>query len=153
MQGTLPLTLRNSSRSTLLATNLVYNRSKSYSSGVPGRSVNEVRDHFFVVDDPSIGVSMTPADHFIAGVAACAANHMELKAHKDGMPLRNLAVEIEARRDEADTSVFLGIDIAVMFTGIDDRQAGELVASYQGHCPLYKSVALATTVTITRKLA
>src|SRR4051812_34029523 len=105
-------------RGAAIATNLVYNRSKSYSSTLPGRSVNEVRDHFFVVDDPSIGTSMTPADHFVAGIAACAANHMELKAHNEGMPLQRVAVEIEARRDAADTSVFLGIDIEVVFTGI-----------------------------------
>lgn len=131
---------------------LVYNRVKSESSRVPGRSVNQVRSHYFIVDDPSIGDSMTPADHFVSGIAACASNHMELKAHREEMGLQRIEVEIEARRDKADTSVFLGIDILATFEGVSRETAAELIESYKSHCPLYKCVALATDVKIDFKV-
>jgi organic hydroperoxide reductase OsmC/OhrA len=112
---------------------LVFNRCHSVSSGTPGRSINAVRQHYFVVDDPSIGESMTPADHFVSGIAACAANHMEMKAQAAGIPLTKIEVDIEARRLKADTSRFLGIHLDVAFHGIAEAQAQELLASYQSH--------------------
>jgi uncharacterized OsmC-like protein len=112
---------------------LVFNRSHSFSSGTPGRSINEVRHHYFVVDDPSIGESMTPADHFVSGIAACAANHMEVKASSEGLPLSKIDVNIEARRLKTDTSRFIGIDLDVEFHGISDAQARELIESYKSH--------------------
>jgi uncharacterized OsmC-like protein len=132
---------------------LVYNRSHAVSSGFPGRSVNDVRGHFFVVDDPSIGESMTPGDHFIAGVGACAANHMEVTAKKEEMPLEKIDVRIEARRLKADTSRFIGVDLDVTFWGVSEVQARELVDSYKSHCPLYGTVAAVTEVKIAMQVA
>jgi uncharacterized OsmC-like protein len=131
------------------ATNLVYNRVKTSSSGTAGRSIGEVRQHYFVADDPAIGEAMTAADFFVSGIAACAANHMELKAHREGLPLQRIQVALEARRDQLDTSVFLGMDIHVRFFGTNEGIAQTLLDSYRSHCPLYKTVAAVTTVTMT----
>jgi uncharacterized OsmC-like protein len=127
----------------------VYNRVKTSTTDTPGRSIGQVRQHYFVVDDPSIGESLTAADHFVSGIAACASNHMQIKAHADDLPLRKIEVELEARRDSDDTSVFVGLDIEVSFYGLSEAQAETLVKSYKGHCPLYKTVAAVTTVRIT----
>ena len=112
---------------------LVFNRVKTVSSGKPGRWISAVRQHYFVVDDPSVGESMTAADHFVSGIAACAANHMEVKAANEGVPLRKIEVELEARRDAADTSVFLGMELNVAFYGIGEAQAEYLLAAYKSH--------------------
>jgi uncharacterized OsmC-like protein len=131
---------------------LVFNRVRTVSSGQPGRAVGEVRQHFFVVDDPTIGESMTAADYFVSGVAACASNHMELKAHNEGMPLQRIEVELEARRDRLDTSVFLGVDMDIVFYGIDEAQAHSLLEAYKSHCPLYKTVSAVVDVVMTSRV-
>jgi uncharacterized OsmC-like protein len=127
----------------------VYNRVKTATTDTPGRSIGEVRNHYFVVDDPSIGESMTAADYFVSGIAACASNHMELKARREDLPLRKIEVALEARRDSMDTSVFIGLDIEVNFYGVSESQGASLLAAYTSHCPLYKTVAAVTTVGIT----
>jgi uncharacterized OsmC-like protein len=129
-------------------TDLVINSVSTVSSGMPGRTIAEVRNHFVVVDDPSIGESMTAADHFITGIAGCASNHMEIKARNDGIPLRRIEVRVEARRDRMDTSVFVGIEFNITFFGVTAEEAHELLESYQRHCPLYKAAAAVTTVTL-----
>ena len=112
---------------------LVLNRVKTVSSGLPGRSISEVRQHLFVVDDPSIGQAMTAADYFVSDIAACAVNHMEVRAENDGISLRKIEVELEARRDAADTSVFLGIDFNITFYGVSQPEADALLAAYKSH--------------------
>ena len=127
----------------------VYNRVKTATTGTPGRSIGEVRQHYFVVDDPSVGEAMTAADYFVSGIAACASNHMELKARGQALPLRKIEVALEARRDSLDTSVFVGVDMEVDFHGVTEPQAAALLAAYTSHCPLYKTVAAVTPVSIT----
>lgn len=38
---------------------LVINAARSYTIDVPGRCLNTVRNHHFVIDDPSVGEEMT----------------------------------------------------------------------------------------------
>jgi uncharacterized OsmC-like protein len=57
------------------------------------------------------------------------------------MPLQNIDVLLEAQRDSADTSVFLGLEFDISFVGIDKDAAETLLESYKTHCPLYKTVA------------
>jgi uncharacterized OsmC-like protein len=131
---------------------IVYNRVKTATTDTAGRSIGEVRQHYFVVDDPSVGESMTAADYFVSGIAACASNHMELTARRDDLPLRKIEVALEARRDAFDTSTFIGIDLEVDFHGISEPQAAALLEAYTRHCPLYKTVAAVTAVSITPRV-
>lgn len=109
----------------------VINRVRSYSSGTLGRSLNQVRNHHFVVDDPSIGEAMTPADHFLAGVSACAVSLIEMTAQKKGAPLKRIEVNLEGLRDKADTSKFIRVNMRFQFEGVDQQQAEQLVKTYQ----------------------
>ena len=45
---------------------------RSYSSGTPGRCLNNVGMHHFVVDNTAgPNEEITPADAFLAGISAC----------------------------------------------------------------------------------
>jgi uncharacterized OsmC-like protein len=112
---------------------LVYNRARSYTSGTPGRALNQVRNHYFVVDDPSLGEALGAADIFLAGISACAANQVTLRARDSGYLLRYVDVAIEGVREKRDTSWFKSIALRVLMEGVDAAQGADLVEQYKGH--------------------
>lgn len=132
---------------------LVINAARSYTIGVRGRCLNTVRNHHFVIDDPSVGEEMTPAEHFLAGVSSCAVNLIDKTARESDIQLSGLSVEVEAFRLASDTSRFQHIDMRFVFDGVAQEQAQSLVDEYTRGCPLYGAAAAATTVNIDVSLA
>ena len=61
------------------------------------------REHHFVADGPvhngCPGEALTPAELFLAGVAACGVELMEVLARGDGMPLTGARAAIEGELD------------------------------------------------------
>jgi uncharacterized OsmC-like protein len=109
---------------------LIINRVRSYSSGTTGRILNNVRQHHFIVDEPTLGEAMTPGDHFISGVSACGAGLIEMVAQQEGIPLTRIEVTTEAVRNRADTSVFVRVDMRFALSGVTREQAEHLVETY-----------------------
>lgn len=127
---------------------LVINGARSYTFGSPGRCLNTVRNHHFVIDDPEIGEEMTPAEYFLSGVTSCAANLIQKTAKESGVPLQRVDIDLQGVRLKNDTSRFQHADMSFVFEGVSQAQADSLVGEYTKRCPLYGALALATTVNI-----
>ena len=116
---------------------LVINRVRSSSTATPGRSINEIRNHRLVIDEPTHlggpGEEITPADAFVAGVAACGALMVQGRARDAKIRLERIDVDLEAVRQRSDTSVFQRIDMRFTLTGPSEGQAAALVEHYKGH--------------------
>ncbi|HKA51438.1 MAG TPA: hypothetical protein VKK19_17800, partial [Candidatus Dormibacteraeota bacterium] len=67
---------------------LLLTKVRSSTSGVPGRSLNQVRNHHFVIDEPAhgggSGEEITPAESFLAGISACGVLLVERRAQETG---------------------------------------------------------------------
>lgn len=113
------------------------NRVRSYSSGTPGRSLNNVRNHHFVIDEPPYaggpGEEITPADAFLAGVSSCGVLLVESFARREGVPLERAEATIEGVRARANPVDFESISMRFELVGPDQAQAEQLVAYYQKH--------------------
>ncbi len=117
--------------------NLVVNRVRSSSTVTPGRSINQVRDRQFVIDEPTHlggpGEEITPADAFLAGVSACGVLLVQGRARDSGVRLDQIEVNIEAVRHRGDTSVFQRIDMLFRLSGPSETEAIDLVEYYKHH--------------------
>ncbi|HZV48701.1 MAG TPA: OsmC family protein [Candidatus Dormibacteraeota bacterium] len=113
------------------------NRVRSYSTGTPGRCLNQARTHHFVIDEPPYrggsGEEITPAEAFLAGISACGVLLIEGYAREDGVPLDRVEVEIEATRNVGDPSTFAGVRMRFRLAGADPDRARTLVRRYQEH--------------------
>lgn len=116
---------------------LVVNRVHSASTTTPGRSINEVRKHQFVIDEPphlgGPGEEITPADAFVSGVAACGVLMVQGRARDTGVRLDSIDVDLEAVRQRSDTSVFKRIEMRFRLVGPTRDEAARLVDHYKTH--------------------
>src|SRR6267378_430682 len=116
---------------------LVVNRVRSTSTPIPGRAVNEVRNHQLVIDEPTHlggpGEQITPAEAFLAGVSACGVLLVQGRARDTGVRLDQVEVNIEAVRHRSDTSVFQRIDMLFRLSGPSEPEAIDLVEHYKNH--------------------
>ncbi len=116
---------------------LVVNRVHTASTATPGRAVTNIRQHRLVIDEPvhlgGPGEEITPADAFLAGVAACGALMVEGQAREREIRLDKVDVDLEAIRDRRDTSVFQRIEMSFRLSGPTREQATALVDHYKTH--------------------
>lgn len=114
---------------------LIINRVRSYSSGTPGRCLNQVRSHHFVIDEPphagGLGEEITPGDAFLAGVSSCGVLLVETVARHREVPLQRTEATIEGVRQASDPSRFERIDMRFELVGPSQAQAEELVERYK----------------------
>jgi uncharacterized OsmC-like protein len=123
------------------------------STDVFGRVLWSCRDQHFVADGPvhngCPGEAVTPAELFLAGVASCGVELIEVLARESDVPLAGVEAEISGELDPAnpvreDVKVFNSVRLAFRLRGVGEEQAAELVEGFKGRCPLYGSVAVAT---------
>ena len=101
---------------------------RSTSSGTFQRSLNQVRNHHFVLDSPSVGEEVTTGESFMVGISSCGVTLIEGAARDEGIDLRSIEVEIGAfRSDSAPTPDLERIDMAFLLYGVSDQQAMHLV--------------------------
>lgn len=106
----------------------------SRTSGVRGRSLNDVRMHHFVIDaSGDEAEEITPAEAFLSGISACGVTMLERVAAERGVPLGVAEAWIEGARRRSDTSQFARMDLRFRLAGPTREQAEELVAYYRGH--------------------
>jgi len=105
-----------------------------------GRVLCSARDQHFVVDGPvqngCPGEAVTPAEIFLAGVAACGVELIGVVARDQQVPLRAVRVAIEGVLDRSrpvrtDATVFNSVHLKFELAGVDEAQAGELVAAFK----------------------
>src|SRR5262249_28538181 len=110
---------------------------RSSTSGVQGHSLNQARNHLFVIDEPARsggpGEEITPAESFLAGISACGVLMVERRAQETGIALRRAEARIDGARQASDTSWFTRIDLRFRLAGPPQEEAEALIAHYQGH--------------------
>jgi uncharacterized OsmC-like protein len=110
------------------------------STDVFGRVLWSCRDQHFVADGPvqngCPGEAVTPAELFLAGVAACGVELVQVLAKDAGTPIGDVRVEIEGVLDPAhpvreDVRVFNAVRLRFEIAGVDEPAARELVEGFK----------------------
>jgi uncharacterized OsmC-like protein len=105
-----------------------------------GRVLCSARDQHFVVDGPvqngCPGEAITPAELFLAGVAACGVELLHVIARDAKLPLLDVLVTANGVLDRSrpvrsDVSVFNSVHLAFTLGGVDQAQAEELISSFK----------------------
>jgi uncharacterized OsmC-like protein len=111
------------------------------STDVFGRVLCSARDHHFVIDGPvqneCPGEEVTPAEAFLAGIAACSVELIHVFAREEDIPLRSVHVGIEGDLDREnpirrDVTVFNRVALRIELEGVEDEDAERLVERFKG---------------------
>ena len=105
-----------------------------------GRVLAGARDHHFVVDGPvqngCPGEAITPVELFLAAVASCGAELVQVIAREEGVPLDSVVVTMtgtvdRSRQPRADVTLFTRVRMELVLTGADDARAAALVEGFK----------------------
>jgi uncharacterized OsmC-like protein len=111
------------------------------STDVFGRVLCDCREHHFVVDGPvhngCPGEEVTPAELFLAGIATCGVELVQVFAREEGLPLQAVHVEIAGEIEPGspvrpDVTVFNRVRLGFELAGVDEEQAERLVGRFKG---------------------
>jgi uncharacterized OsmC-like protein len=111
------------------------------STDVFGRVLCSTREHHFIIDGPvqndCPGEELTPAEAFLAGVAACSVELIHVFAREEGLPLRSVRAAIDGDLDREnpireDVTVFNRVALRLELQGVDDDAAERLVERFKG---------------------
>jgi uncharacterized OsmC-like protein len=110
------------------------------STDVFGRVLWSCRDQHSVADGPvhngCPGEAVTPAELFLAGIAACGVELVEVIAKAEDVPLAAASVEIAGEIDpddpvRSDVNVFNRVRLSFTLGGVTDEQAELLVDRFK----------------------
>ena len=113
---------------------------RARSTGTFGRVLWSCRDQHFVADGPvhngCPGEAVTPAELFLAGIAACGVELVEVIAKAEGAPLTAARAEVAGEIDpedpvRADVSVFNRVRLSFTLEGVTAAQAELLVDRFK----------------------
>jgi len=105
-----------------------------------GRVLWSCRDQHFVADGPvqngCPGEAVTPAELFLAGIAACGVELLQVIAKAGDVPLRAVRAEITGELDPAnpvrdDVNVFNSVRLLFEIAGVTEEQGRELVEAFK----------------------
>jgi uncharacterized OsmC-like protein len=111
------------------------------STDVFGRVLCSARAHHFVIDGPvqngCPGEELTPAEAFLAGIAACSVELIHVFAREQGLPLRSVRAGIEGDLDRDnplrdDVTVFNRVALTLELEGVESSHAERLVDRFKG---------------------
>jgi uncharacterized OsmC-like protein len=106
-----------------------------------GRVLVSARNHHFVADGPvqngCPGEALTPAELFLAGVAACGVELMQVIARERQVPLQQAGVEIygvvdRSRQARPDLTLFNSVRLEFTLKGVTGEQANLLLTAFKG---------------------
>ena len=110
------------------------------STDVFGRVLDTVRDHHFVIDGPvqngCPGEEVTPAELFLAAVASCGVELVQVIAKEDDVPVTHVHARIKGIVDRgnqprADVTLFNRVEVGFTIGGVNESQAGALVEKFK----------------------
>jgi uncharacterized OsmC-like protein len=116
-----------------------------------GRVLCNARDQHFVIDGPvwngCPGEALTPGEAFMAAIAACGVELMEVFAREDQVEVGPIEVGMRGVVDRdrpvrEDVTVFNRVRMRFDVGGVTEEQARDLVERVKARCPLYGSVAV-----------
>ena len=106
-----------------------------------GRVLCSARNHHVVVDGPEQngcpGEEITPVEVFLAAVAACGVELMQVIAKDEKLPLKKVAVEISSTQDRArpvrpDVSLFNSVHVKFRLEGVNQQEGERLIGAFKG---------------------
>ncbi len=110
------------------------------SSDVFGRVLWSCRDQHFVADGPvqngCPGEAVTPAELFLAGVATCGVELVQVIARETATAIGGVRVEVEGVLDpqhpvREDVRVFNSVRLRFALAGVEEPHARELVEGFK----------------------
>jgi uncharacterized OsmC-like protein len=128
-------------------------RAEARSTETFGRVLCNAREHHFVIDGPvwngCPGEALTPGEAFMASIAACGVELVEVIVADDGLSVGSVRVSIHGTVDRddpvrEDVTVFNRAWIGYEIAGLNDKQAASVVDGVKRRCPLYGSLAAST---------
>lgn len=107
---------------------------RSYSIGVPGRSVCNARDHHWVAEN-SGGEAVGAGELFCASISACAVNMVETIAKKEDRALQAIEVSVAMYRDfdkaQGEVSLYDAVRVQFEMWGVSDKDAQYFVKAWK----------------------
>lgn len=106
-----------------------------------GRVLWSCRDQHFVADGPvhngCPGEAVTPAELFLAGIATCGVELVQVIARQNETPIEDVRVEVAGILDPErpvrdDVRVFNSVRLRFELRGVDEPRARELVEGFKG---------------------
>jgi uncharacterized OsmC-like protein len=110
------------------------------STDVFGRVLDTVRDHHFVVDGPvqngCPGEEVTPAELFLAAVASCGVELVQVIAKEDGLAVPQVGARIRGvvdrtKQPRTDVTLFDSVEMDFRLTGVNHSQAAALIEKFK----------------------
>lgn len=112
---------------------MMTNEVLSSTTHIPGRALNSVRNHHFIIDgSTSPKEELTPIDVFLAGISSCAVHLMERFAEDGGVKLDRAEAFIEGVRRVEEPSRFAQVNLRLELTGPSQTEAEALVERFKG---------------------
>jgi uncharacterized OsmC-like protein len=105
-----------------------------------GRVLCNARNHHFIVDGPvpngCPGEAITPAELFLAGIAACGVELVQVIAKDEELALQAVRAEIEGVIDRSnpvrrDLTVFNTVLLRFHLKGVNETDGGRLVERFK----------------------
>jgi len=113
---------------------------QAHSTETFGRVLCSARNHHSVVDGPvqngCLGEAITPAELFLAGVAACGVELMQVIAREHKVPLRGARVGIYGALDRSnpvrpDLTLFNSVRLQFHLKGVTDEQGDPIIEAFK----------------------
>jgi uncharacterized OsmC-like protein len=110
------------------------------STDVFGRVLWTCRDQHFVADGPvhngCAGEAVTPAELFLAGIASCGVELVQVVARKDDVHVGSVSARISGEIDperpvREDLTVFTSVRIELELEGVGETEAERLVEQFK----------------------
>jgi len=105
-----------------------------------GRVLCSARNHHFVVDGPvqngCPGEAVNPGELFLAGVAACGVELVQVIAKEQQLAPSSIAVDIEGSMDRSrpvrqDLTVFNAVTLNFELSGVTQAEANDLIERFK----------------------
>ncbi len=106
-----------------------------------GRVLCSARNHHVVVDGPEQngcpGEEITPVEAFLAAVAACGVELMQVIAKDEKLPLKKVAVQISSTQDRSrpvrpDVSLLNSVHVKFRLEGVNQQEGERLIGAFKG---------------------
>jgi uncharacterized OsmC-like protein len=106
-----------------------------------GRALCSARNHHVVVDGPEQngcpGEEITPVEAFLAAVAACGVELVQVIAKDEKLPLKKVAAQISSTQDRSrpvrpDVSLLNSVHVKFRLQGVSQQEGERLIGAFKG---------------------
>jgi uncharacterized OsmC-like protein len=126
---------------------------QSRTVGIPGRYILSGQGKHMVVDaspaSGGAGESFVAQELFVGALATCAQAIVHARGQELSIAPSSVVVSVESERDlEATPPAYSSVRMEFTFCGVTESEANILVTAFTHGCPIYHTVASATTMRV-----